>query len=154
MSCSRREFLQTTLITVGSVSLAGSAASFLQSCSKAGPTASDNGNFQPAPIELDLSAGANQALLNVGGTLALGADALDQHGVLLIRTSAGEVNAFSRQCTHQGCTIGAFDSSGVSTCPCHGSKFNTSGGVVKGPASSPLKQYTTELNGTTLTVSP
>ncbi len=152
MSYTRRDFLQTTLISVGSISLAGTLAAFIQSCAKSSPTGPDNTGQQPGPLTLDLSQTANQALLNVGGTLALGANSLDSQGILLIRASATEVHAFSRKCTHQGCTLGA-SNNGTSTCPCHGSKFDTSGGVVSGPATAPLKQYTTQLDNTTLTIS-
>ena len=47
------------------------------------------------------------------------------------------VNAF---CTHQGCTVAwageSFD------CPCHGSKFGTTGEVLSGPASDALGSFT------------
>ncbi|OLB63092.1 MAG: hypothetical protein AUI11_02915 [Acidobacteria bacterium 13_2_20CM_2_66_4] len=36
--------------------------------------------------------------------------------------------------------------------PCHGSQFTTSGAVAQGPASSPLRQFTTRLSGTALTI--
>jgi cytochrome b6-f complex iron-sulfur subunit len=149
MSYNWREFLQTTLVTIGSISLAGTLAGFVQSCSKSSPTGPDTTG---EPVTLDLSQPANQALQNVGGTLALGANTLDSQGILLIRAKADEVYAYTRRCTHQGCTIGAF-SNGISTCPCHGSKYNTSGGVVNGPATASLKQYTTQLENNVLTIS-
>jgi cytochrome b6-f complex iron-sulfur subunit len=151
MSYTRREFLQSTFVSVGTISLAGALASYMESCARSSPTGPDNSGQQPASITLDLSQPANQALLNVGGTLALAANAVDSLGILLVRASSAEASAFSRKCTHQGCTIGAFNN-GTSTCPCHGSKFNTSGGVVNGPATVSLRQYTTQLDNTILTV--
>ena len=153
MSYSRREFMQNSLIAMGLISITGTLISFLQSCAKSSPTEPNSGgNQQSGPVTLDLNQTANKALLNVGGTLALGANSLDSQGILLVRASTSELRAFSRKCTHQGCTIGAF-SSGISTCPCHGSKFNTNGGVVNGPASASLRQYSTQLDNTTLTIS-
>ncbi len=150
MSVTRREFLQTSLRSLGTISVTGALVSYVQSCAKSSPTGPDN-TGQPASFTLDLSQTANQALLNVGGTLALGANAVDSLGILLFRASAAEVKAYSRRCTHQGCTIGAF-SNGTSTCPCHGSQFNTSGGVVNGPATASLKQYIAQLDNTLLTI--
>jgi cytochrome b6-f complex iron-sulfur subunit len=151
MPYTRREFLKTALSSVGTITVAGALASYVESCAKSSPTGPDNTGQQPASITLDLSQTANQVLLNVGGTLALGANAVDSQGILLFRASSTEVRAYSRRCTHQGCTINAFIN-GTSSCPCHGSKFNTSGAVVNGPATTSLKQYTTQLDNTTLTV--
>ncbi|MGH7286015.1 MAG: ubiquinol-cytochrome c reductase iron-sulfur subunit [Polyangiaceae bacterium] len=51
------------------------------------------------------------------------------------------VFAFSAICTHQGCAVDAPNSSGKSTCPCHGSVFDGNGAVVQGPARTPLAHY-------------
>ena len=40
----------------------------------------------------------------------------------------------------------------VATCNCHGSEFNTSGGVVRGPASRSLHKYTAVLDGNVITI--
>jgi hypothetical protein len=53
-------------------------------------------------------------------------------------------------CTHESCTITGFaDSSYV--CPCHGSRFDTSGRVLNGPASRALRQYQTQFANGVLT---
>lgn len=51
------------------------------------------------------------------------------------------VFAFSAICTHQGCEVAAPDSSGKSTCPCHGAQFDGNGAVVRGPARTALAHY-------------
>jgi Rieske Fe-S protein len=43
-------------------------------------------------------------------------------------------------------------SAGVSTCPCHSSKFNTGGAVIEGPATSGLKQYSATIDGDVVTI--
>ncbi|MFQ5507233.1 MAG: ubiquinol-cytochrome c reductase iron-sulfur subunit [Planctomycetota bacterium] len=43
-------------------------------------------------------------------------------------------------CTHLGC-ITRREPDGSFTCPCHGSRFDAAGGVVKGPAPTPLRYF-------------
>jgi Rieske Fe-S protein len=132
----RREFLKTIAIT-GGVAIGGS---LLASCGSG------------SSLILDLTKPENQPLATVGGTLALDANSMDPQGILLYRSGPASVLAFSRKCTHLGCTIGAFQN-GVSICPCHGSQYDTKGGVVRSPSQSPLRQYTAKLSGSTVTVS-
>ncbi len=56
--------------------------------------------------------------------------------------SNGKFTALSLVCTHLGCTV-AVQSDGFA-CPCHGSRFNSDGYPVKGPATSPLKTLRVE----------
>jgi nitrite reductase/ring-hydroxylating ferredoxin subunit len=46
-------------------------------------------------------------------------------------------------CTDEGCPLSSGLLSGTTiTCQCHGSRFDiTTGSVIKGPATNPLKQY-------------
>lgn len=145
--CTRRIFLQRFgVVTLGTFSIA-----YLSSCSDSNPTEADN-NQDPASLVIDLSLPENQSLTNIGGTIALNANPVDGQGLLLIRVSDTEVRALSRRCTHQGCTIGAFQG-GISECPCHGSRYNTSGNVVQGPAESSLRRYDTVLENNIVTIS-
>ena len=136
----RRAFLKTIAVSGG----AAACGTLLAGCSPAGSAGSG--------LTLDLTQPANQSLATVGGTLALDAEAIDPQGILLYRSSETAVLAFSRKCTHQGCTVGAFED-GVATCPCHRSQFSTDGNVVRGPARNPLHTYTAVLSGSTVTIS-
>ena len=62
-----------------------------------------------------------------------------------------DASALTAICTHEACTITQFASQ-TFTCPCHGSQYNTSGTVVKGPAPRSLQRFTAALTGNTLTI--
>ena len=53
----------------------------------------------------------------------------------------GHLYAFDDRCTHTGCSLSKGTLHGTTvTCPCHGSKFDvTSGAVLRGPATRPLR---------------
>lgn len=56
----------------------------------------------------------------------------------------GEYAALSPICTHLGCTVevqGAY-----LVCPCHGSTYERTGKVVRGPAERPLRRYPATLS--------
>jgi glycine/D-amino acid oxidase-like deaminating enzyme/nitrite reductase/ring-hydroxylating ferredoxin subunit len=56
------------------------------------------------------------------------------------RGEDGGLASVSATCTHMGCVVGFNDVERSWDCPCHGSRFDTSGAVLQGPAVSPLKQ--------------
>ena len=59
-------------------------------------------------------------------------------------------HALSLVCTHLGCTVEVTPKAVV--CPCHGSVFDRSGKVVRGPADRPLERYEVEDRGDVLAV--
>ena len=71
---------------------------------------------------------------------------------LVARVAQESFNVMTAICTHEACTVNRFQS-GVFQCPCHGSEYNTSGAVTKGPASRPLRQYTPQFANNVLTFS-
>lgn len=66
----------------------------------------------------------------------------DNLPVLVSRVGPGDFRAFSSQCTHQSCEVQGSLQSGAIPCLCHGSLFNLDGTVKQGPATTPLKRYT------------
>jgi len=146
----RRQFIDRALKGFGAVALGSYTITFLQACSESdSPTGPGSGG--DAMITIDLSLPENTALNNIGGSLALSGNSLDEAGILLYRVDNQTIRAFSRLCPHQGCSTGAF-SNGVSTCPCHSSKFNTDGSVIQGPAPSGLRQYSVTIEGDIVTI--
>ena len=145
-SCNRREFVKDTLTGIGTVAFGSFMLVNQSGCSS--PTEPNNSD---ETITVDLSLSENSALLVIGGALALGSNVIDSKGILLYRQSDTNVLAFSRNCTHNSCTIDSFQN-GTSTCPCHGSQFNTSGNVVVGPAVNPLTQYSAAIADNIVTI--
>jgi cytochrome b6-f complex iron-sulfur subunit len=84
----------------------------------------------------------------VSGALAtVGGLAITQTSVgnfLLARTGDATVTALTAICTHEGCTVSNM-SGNQFVCPCHGSTFNASGSVAKGPANRALQQFPTQV---------
>ncbi len=60
-------------------------------------------------------------------------------GVIYFRDSNG-LHLMSARCTHLGCIVEYDEKTGIFRCPCHGSEFNLSGSVIKGPAKKNLKK--------------
>jgi Rieske Fe-S protein len=65
---------------------------------------------------------------------------------VIVARDAGGWYAFTRTCTHLGCSVPA-PTGGVITCPCHGSRFNANGDVTGGPAASSLAHFVVTIAG-------
>ena len=64
------------------------------------------------------------------------------------RLDTASVVAVSRICTHEGCTVLVPEAARRTLdCPCHGSRFTTSGEVVNGPAQRPLPSFPARIEG-------
>jgi cytochrome b6-f complex iron-sulfur subunit len=63
--------------------------------------------------------------------------------ICIYKVSDTEYISLYMECTHQGCELNAYQAQLV--CQCHGSEFDTKGGVLQGPADAPLKQFKTEV---------
>lgn len=86
------------------------------------------------------------------GSLATNGGYLVQNGVLIARTTSGSFLAVSAACTHEGTNVKYVSSSNSFTCPNHNAKFNSTGAVTQGPATTSLTKYNTTLTGTSLRV--
>ena len=62
----------------------------------------------------------------------------------IIKRTAEGIIAISLVCTHLGCTVEESDNSEGFTCPCHGSRYNKDGILLKGPATKNLPHFRIE----------
>jgi Rieske Fe-S protein len=112
-----------------------------------------------ATVAASLVNGALVVIVDTASPLAVvGGAALTQATVggitrffLLARLTPDTFAALNAVCTHEGCTVSRF-ASPVFVCPCHGSRYTTSGEVVQGPAPAALPRYPTEFANGVLTV--
>lgn len=58
------------------------------------------------------------------------------------RDPQGKLTEVSAVCTHMGCVVHWNSADRTWDCPCHGSRFEATGGVLAGPAETPLKPIT------------
>jgi cytochrome b6-f complex iron-sulfur subunit len=61
--------------------------------------------------------------------------------VYIVRAKEGYFFALSAVCTHLGCITNWKSEERIIACPCHGSKFNSDGKKIAGPAPRPLERY-------------
>lgn len=153
---SRREFIEKSGI---SVALTVFGLGFFTSCSDSAdmqPTGSNGTPVNPgtggssgimvsgSTITIDLSI---QTTLNAsGGWLLITA------GKTLVSKVGNGFVALTSVCTHSGCDTNWSFANATYNCSCHGSKFDAQGNVINGPATQPLKVYSTSVTGNTLTI--
>ncbi len=145
---SRREFCTHALTFV-------TAASLLESCG--GSPTSPSSTAAALPV-VAATVANNAIAINIDATPALasvGSAALVQTSsgnYLVARVSQDTFNAMTAICTHEACTVTRFQS-GTFQCPCHGSEYNTNGGVTKGPAPTALRRFNTQFANNVMTIS-
>jgi cytochrome b6-f complex iron-sulfur subunit len=147
----RRTFCLTACQALSLASLGAG----LSSCSSPSEPSSTSVT-QLTTVNGTVNSGAIQVNVAAGSPLATsGSAALVQSSsgsFLVTRISESACSAVTAVCTHEGCTVNGIDNQ-VFVCPCHGSRFSSSGSVVRGPASNPLRQFSTQVSGDVLTIS-
>ncbi len=66
--------------------------------------------------------------------------------VVVTQPTAGDFQAFSTRCPHQGCAVAV--AGAELDCPCHHSRFSLTGAVEAGPATSGLTPVAVRVEGT------
>ena len=106
-----------------------------------------NGSVSGNTVQLQID--SSSPLASVGGAAMVRSSS---GAFLVARTAQESFSALTTICTHQTCTITGFDNSNF-VCPCHGSRFSTTGRVVSGPANAPLRSFNTSFSNNVLTIS-
>jgi cytochrome b6-f complex iron-sulfur subunit len=134
----RRELIRN--IAAGTVTLFIVPSAFT-SCTKDNiPNPNNN------TLTIDLGDSKYSSLASAGGSVVV-------QNVIVFNTGS-DILALSSVCTHQGCQVTYNYGNGNLPCPCHGAIFSTTGTVIQGPATSPLKKYNVAREGDILTIAP
>jgi cytochrome b6-f complex iron-sulfur subunit len=145
----RRDFCIHACQTISLATVAGA----LQGCG--GSPTSPSAESPLQTINGTIVGGAVAVTIDAASPLAAaGGAALVQSAAgnfLVARTAQSSFSALTAICTHQGCTVNGFENQ-IFVCPCHGSRYNTSGAVVAGPATRALQQFATEFSNDVLTI--
>lgn len=147
---SRREFLRRSAGAVGVVG----AASMCSGCAW----------FNRNDVQVEAAENASSvrvdfakhpALKAVNGFVRLKAKDGDLR-LIAVRTAEGKVVALDMVCTHWSCDVDWSEKGQELECPCHGSRFDTAGKVLEGPADEPLAVYpvTEDAEGVTIGFEP
>ena len=145
MKTTRRVFVVTTGATV---------AGTFTGCGGGGSSPSSPSAPPTAP---PISGEIRVPLMGIGETVTASANLVGglQTPLAVTRVSQTEVVAVSRICTHESCTVNLPTSSGGTLdCPCHGSRFRTTGQVVNGPAARALFQFPARIQGNEVIITP
>lgn len=104
----------------------------------------------PLPVSSQTTAGPSTAITNTNN-LQVGSPVYFQYPSgypnVLFKRSDGTLAAYSLLCTHVCCEVTLVSSSNILYCPCHGSEFDLSGRVLRGPASSALPSISLTVDG-------
>lgn len=148
----RRALLAGGLAVAGGVLLGGSVlfrrpgrsapARAADPISSAAPTVSAAPSVPigpSVPVGPSVSGDALTAVADVpvgGATTAI--DSATGETVWVLQLKPGQFSAYSATCPHQGCAVEFVSPNDGFACPCHGSRFDATGHVLTGPASSDL----------------
>ena len=141
MEIQRRAFLKKTGSALACACLAGGAA--LEAAEK---------NITQYAVEdskLIIELSRHPKLKEVGGSEMFQAD---KKKIIVLHPDEKNYKAFENKCTHMGGQVSYRPKDGFMQCALHGSRFDTEGNVVKGPAAKPLTEFRTSLDKDQLTV--
>lgn len=149
---SRRHFCATACQVVSTVAL----GTLVQGCGGGGSPTSPGTPSVLAVVNGSVSGPTITVLVDAASPIAAvggAAQVTSAAGLFLVtRTSAETFIALTAQCTHEACEVIGL-SGQTFVCPCHGSRFTSSGAVLNGPATRPLRQFGTQFSDNVLTIS-
>jgi len=95
-----------------------------------------------AQERLAISLDRLEKLKAIGGSILL---KIKGQPVLFVRESDAVVVGVDPTCTHRQCTVDYDRDQNIFVCPCHGSRYDLEGKVLKGPAEKPLRNLNSSL---------
>ncbi|MCW0218864.1 MAG: ubiquinol-cytochrome c reductase iron-sulfur subunit [Prosthecobacter sp.] len=102
---------------------------------------------QTGPGSLYLNLSDYPDLQNPGGSVLIELSAV-MAPLIVNRASLSQFYVLDSVCTHAGCTMGAFNAgNGFIQCPCHGSRYDIQGQVIRGPAVIGLTNFSVDFDG-------
>jgi len=104
---------------------------------------SDNGNS----ISINLEEESVSGLKKQGGWMLI-----REANTLVVNVDGESIRSFTSVCTHAGCSTNWQFANSRFECTCHGSRFDTSGSVVRGPATRDLREFTVNRDGDLVTI--
>ena len=144
--CSRRELLQGLGVAAAGALVVGATGCGQQGSSLPTATSASCGAGQC----IDLTDANNKDLAAAGGAMLVD---MASDTIMVVRVSDTQVVAVSAICTHAGCSMDYLADQDQIDCPCHGSRFSTTGQVLRGPATRALRVYNVTLANNMITVS-
>jgi cytochrome b6-f complex iron-sulfur subunit len=148
----RREFCSQACQAVAVAALGAS----LPGCGGGGGVTGSSSSAPALPL-INASVVNGAVVFTVDATsplAAVGSAALVQSpsGLFLVAHTAQDAfTALTSTCTHEQCTITGFAGASY-VCPCHGSRFDTSGRVQNGPAVASLRAFATQFATPVVTI--
>jgi len=140
----RRDLLRAGAVVIATIALPGCASLFLKKREPDVTVAAAGGEVRVPVASAPWVRGGE-------GTLAVAIEGREDK-ILVFRGKDGALAAVNMTCTHRGCDVEYVAASGRLECPCHGSQFAPSGGVVEGPAERPLRAYPVSVLGEQIVV--
>ena len=148
---SRRDFLANCAKTLGGAALYTAILPVIEACTPSSlplnPTTPDSN-----PVSGSATVSVSDLTDASPAKFAKGVVGPDNLPVLITRISDANYHAFSARCTHTGCAVQNTAQNGAIPCFCHGSSFALDGTVLKGPAATPLTEYTSTYDPTSKTL--
>jgi thiosulfate dehydrogenase [quinone] large subunit len=135
-SINRRGFIRVGTVGVLAVIAAGVGKFFSSSANALSPSTSTSAGKKLIKLS-SVPIGGNHSFALASGEQAI-----------LFRTKKG-IFAYSKTCTHQGCTVEYSPSNKKLICPCHSANFDPFNGakVTIGPANTPLPKINVKIKG-------
>jgi len=85
-------------------------------------------------------AASGQALATVDQVPQGGGVVIPDPAIVVTQPESGVYKAFTAICPHQGCLVDQVVENEI-VCPCHGSRFTPTGGIISGPATDFLTPH-------------